>query len=137
MDKISYIWNSKGSLITELKCHTQPITNTCWQPLHLYTNNHLVATCSKNNSIRVYNILGQYISILNGNTAPIIQVKWSGNNIIYTAGRDRIIRAYNPLTGEVLNQFKGHGHWINTLSLNTDYIITSGPFSTDIPTEFQ
>lgn len=29
----------------------------------------------------------------------------------------------------MLNELKGHGHWINTLALNTDYVIRSGPYS--------
>ena len=36
---------------------------------------------------------------------------------------------WNPKDGSMLNELKGHGHWINTLALNLDYVIRSGPFS--------
>ena len=27
------------------------------------------------------------------------------------------------------NELKGHGHWVNTLALNTDHVLRSGPYS--------
>ena len=34
------------------------------------------------------------------------------------------------------NELKGHGHWVNTLALNTDYVIRSGPYSHE-PAKFK
>jgi len=30
--------------------------------------------------------------------------------------------------GKQLGTFEGHAHWVNTLALNTDYVLRSGPF---------
>jgi ribosome assembly protein 4 len=66
-----------------------------------------------------------------------MQVRWSGERadiggVIYSAGRDRVIKVWNPKDGTMLNELRGHGHWINTLALNTDYAIRSGPFNHEV-----
>jgi len=61
-------------------------------------------------------------------------MRWSGERAdsggaVYTAGRDCVIKLWCPKDGVMLNELKGHGHWINTLALNTDYVIRSGPYT--------
>ena len=65
-------------------------------------------------------------------TAPIEVVKWSGEGLIYSAGRDRVIKIWsgkNDEFGKLLRTLTGHGHRINCLALNCDYVTRTGPFS--------
>ena len=56
-----------------------------------------------------------------------------GNGLIYTASRDRTIKVW-AIDGHGKSQQKlvrtlnGHAHRINTLALNCDYILRTGPF---------
>jgi ribosome assembly protein 4 len=63
-----------------------------------------------------------------------MQLRWSGERAdiggaVYSAGRDRVVMVWNPNEGTKLNELKGHAHWINTLALNTDYALQSGPYT--------
>ncbi|CAE7549592.1 NLE1 [Symbiodinium pilosum] len=151
MDKIVLVWCAQSgknlaalklgviSLIErnaeDLKGHTQPVTGACWQPLHVAENFPWLATSSKDTTVRLWDVsVGVCLRSLTSHSQPVMQVRWSGERsdiggVVYTAGRDTVIKVWNPKDGGMLNELKGHGHWINTLALNTDYAIRSGPFS--------
>lgn len=54
-------------------------------------------------------------------------VKWGGEGLIYTASQDRSIKVHTP-EGKLVRVLMGHAHWVNTLSLNTDYVLRTGAF---------
>ena len=65
-------------------------------------------------------------------TAPVEAIKWSGEGFIYSAGRDRVIKIWSGKRGEMgklLRTLTGHGHRINCLALNCDYVTRTGPFT--------
>lgn len=39
---------------------------------------------------------------------------------------------WDPETGKLLHILKGHGHWVNSLALNTDYAIRTGSFDPEL-----
>ncbi|CAE7606402.1 NLE1 [Symbiodinium sp. CCMP2456] len=136
MDKIVLVWCAKsGKNLAALKGHQQPVTAACWQPLHVAESFPWLATSSKDTTVRLWDVsVGVCLRSLTSHSQPVMQVKWSGERadiggVVYTAGRDTVIKVWNPKDGGMLNELKGHGHWINTLALNTDYVIRSGPFS--------
>eukprot|EP00933_Yihiella_yeosuensis_P040638 TRINITY_DN3497_c0_g1_i3.p1 TRINITY_DN3497_c0_g1~~TRINITY_DN3497_c0_g1_i3.p1 ORF type:complete len:510 (+),score=101.25 TRINITY_DN3497_c0_g1_i3:55-1584(+) len=136
MDKIVLIWDAQtGKNLVALRGHTQPVTCCYWQPLHVTNGFPHLATSSKDQSVRLWDAMaGTCLRALTSHTAPVMQVRWSGENpemggVIYSAGRDCVIKVWNPKDGTALNELKGHGHWINTLALNTDYVIRSGPYT--------
>ncbi len=55
----------------------------------------------------------------------VMKVIWSGENIIYSCSRDKLLKSWNE-EGSLLKVFKGHGHWINTMSINTEFILRTG-----------
>jgi len=130
MDKWVMIWDgSNGKLLRTLRGHTQPVTCLVWQPLHLASNKPFLASGSKDATVRIWDSANwNTVRILTSHTAPIMQLKWSGENHVYSAGRDRVIKIWNPETGAFIKELKGHGHWINSLALNTDYVLRSGPY---------
>ena len=47
--------------------------------------------------------------------------------MIYTGSHDRIISVWRP-DGTYCRALKGHGHWVNSLALNTAYVTRTGAF---------
>lgn len=44
---------------------------------------------------------------------------------IYGSSEDRTIKVWET-TGVLVRELKGHGHWVNTIALNTDYLLFNG-----------
>ncbi|CAI5986354.1 unnamed protein product [Closterium sp. NIES-65] len=42
--------------------------------------------------------------------------------------RDCTVRMWSAVNGAALQQLKGHGHWVNSLALSTDYALRTGAF---------
>jgi len=57
----------------------------------------------------------------------VTAVKWGGSGLIYTASRDRTINVWNE-DGTLCRSLQEHTHWINSLSLSTDFILKTGYF---------
>lgn len=141
MDKTVMVWCGKtGKALSALKGHSQAVTCAYWQPLHVAKGVPWLATASKDGSVRLWDTTGagqsSSLRALTSHTAAVMQVRWSGERpeqggVVYSAGRDRVIKVWNPSDGTMIIELKGHGHWINTLALNMDYVIRSGPYSHD------
>lgn len=48
--------------------------------------------------------------------------------MLYTASQDRTVKVWRASDGILCRTLEGHAHWVNTLALNTDYILRIGPF---------
>jgi len=139
MDKIVMVWcGDSGKLLGALRGHTQPVTCACWQPLNVATDFPHLATASKDAAVRLWDAVScNCLRTLTSHTSPVMQIRWSGERsdiggVVYSAGRDRVIKVWDPKQGTMLSELKGHGHWINTLALNTDYVIRSGPYDHEV-----
>jgi ribosome assembly protein 4 len=51
-----------------------------------------------------------------------------GDGYIYTASRDKTIKVWDSSNGRMIRSLDGHGHWVNHLALNSDFILRTGPF---------
>lgn len=136
MDKMVMIWDgASGKVLAVLKGHSQPVTCVHWQPLNVATAFPHLASASKDSTVRLWDgMTGACLRTLSSHTAPIMQIRWSGEReasggVVYSAGRDRVIKVWNPNQGTMISELKGHAHWINTLALNTEAAIRSGPYS--------
>lgn len=65
---------------------------------------------------------------LGGHTASVNAVKWGGDGIIYTASSDRTVKLWNSDSGKMIRSLDAHAHWVNTLALNTDFVLRTGPY---------
>jgi ribosome assembly protein 4 len=129
MDKEIKIWDveSAKQVGPTLKGHTNYVTSICWEPLHLNKACNRMVSASKDGTAKIWDvILGRCLFSLTSHTMNITCVKWSGQNIIYTASQDRTIKMWSPDEGKMLKTLQGHAHWVNTLALNTDYLLRTG-----------
>ena len=118
---------------TLLKGHKKPITDLCWQPLHLWkTSAKLVTACGDATAVIYDATSGLKVFTLSCHTKPITQVRWSGiggnEGTVFTASRDTTIKMWDASTGTMIKELKGHAHWVNSLALNSDYVLRTGCF---------
>ena len=142
MDGGIYVWDVLNwQMKFQRKVHRKWVTTLSWEPLHiresalkgayrLGTSVHL-ASGSKDGSVVIMHIPSQVLAqrySKSNNSAGVTKVIWSGEGILYSAGQDREIHVY-ALTGAIIRILKGHGHWVNSIALDADYTLRSGPFA--------
>lgn len=109
--------------------HKQWITCLCWQPLHKNTECRLLASSSKDGSVCVWDVvLGRAVMVLSGHSQSVTCVRWGGEGLLYSASQDRTIKAWRETDGALCRTLQGHGHWVNTMALSTDYALRTGAF---------
>lgn len=110
-----------------------------------------IASSSKDGSVRVWNAKLRKLEFsLGGHTASVNVVRWGGEGVIYTASSDRTVKLWdgkdvsrNPRglafaateidlfptpQGKLIRTLSEHAHWVNTMALNTDFILRTGPY---------
>jgi len=65
---------------------------------------------------------------LTNHTNVVSALVWSGDGLLYTGGRDAMIYCWSPLDGTLVRSLKGHGHWVNSLALSTEFALRTGGF---------
>ncbi|XP_023015802.1 notchless protein homolog 1 [Leptinotarsa decemlineata] len=109
--------------------HKQWITSLCWEPYHKNPECRLLASSSKDGDIRIWNtVLCRTELTISGHTKSVTVVKWGGSGLIYSASQDRTVKVWRAKDGVLCRTLDGHAHWVNTLALNTDYILRIGAF---------
>lgn len=119
-----------------LKGHTSWVTSLAWEPVHNCGANvskrpELLASASKDKTVRVWNCrTGTLQFTLSGHTDSIECVKWGGQNLIYTASRDRTVMVWaveeDRSRAKLVRTLSGHGHRVNSLALNTEWLCRTG-----------
>ncbi|CAF0819225.1 unnamed protein product [Adineta steineri] len=110
-----------------LSGHRQWINSLSWQPLHLDGSCRLLASGSKDTTIKIWDThLFKTVFTLCGHTASVTCIKWGGQNLLYSASQDRTIKVWRTTDGILCRTLEGHAHWVNTLALSTDYVLRTG-----------
>ncbi|GAB6030124.1 Notchless protein 1 [Chamberlinius hualienensis] len=125
------IWNPEtGKQIgSTLSGHKQWITALSWEPLHRNPECRKLASSSKDCTIRIWDtIICQTLICLSTHTQSVTCVKWGGSGLIYSGSQDRTICVWRADDGVLCRTLQGHGHWVNTLALNTDYALRTGAY---------
>lgn len=109
--------------------HRKWITGICWEPMHIKFPCRRFVSSSKDGDARVWDIyLRRCVLCLSGHTLAVTCVKWGGNGRIYTGSQDCTIKVWETQHGGLIHVLKGHGHWVNSLALSTEYILRTGAF---------
>ncbi|XP_023244320.1 notchless protein homolog 1-like [Centruroides sculpturatus] len=126
-----FIWNPETGkqMGRTLIGHTQWVTWITWEPLHRNPECRKLASSSKDGTIRIWDILYCHTLLtLSGHTKCVTCVKWGGTGLIYTSSQDTTIKVWRDNDGVLCRTLQGHGHWVNVLALNTDYVLRTGAF---------
>ncbi|KFK24296.1 hypothetical protein AALP_AAs69120U000100 [Arabis alpina] len=127
-------WNPKTGELSgsPLTGHKKWITGISWEPVHLSYPCRRFVTSSRDGDARIWDItLKKCVASLTGHTSCVTCVKWGGEGIIYTGSRDCTIILWDVSQEGAPRfklQLKNHGHWVNSLSLSTDYVLRTGAF---------
>lgn len=109
--------------------HKKWITCLCWEPLHLNAECRSLASSSKDGTVRIWDtVLGQTRLTLSGHVQSVTCVRWGGTGLLYTASQDCTIKVWRADSGILCRTLQCHGHWVNVLALNTDYVMRTGAF---------
>jgi len=112
-----------------LSGHRQWITWLSWRPLHLDGESRLLASSSKDATIKIWDtILGQCKITLSGHLQSVTCIRWGGTDLIYSASQDRTIKVWRGEDGVLCRTLTGHAHWVNTMTLSTDYVLRTGAY---------
>ncbi|KAH6887220.1 ribosome assembly protein [Coprinopsis sp. MPI-PUGE-AT-0042] len=129
------LWDPKtGQPIGDaLKGHTKWIMSLAWEPIHINASSPRLASSSKDGTVRVWNTSTRRMEYcIGGHSASVNIVKWGGSGgpkgVLYTASSDRTVRIWDADQGRPLHTLKEHAHWVTTLTLNTDFVLRTGPF---------
>ena len=130
------IWdavNYKPKISKTTKAHKKWITSISFKPLHLYKDNEVTKFVStgKDGYLKLWNATtGKIILSTLAHGQSITKTIWSGENIIYTCSEDQTVKIFDEELNH-LQTLQGHSHWINTMALNTEYILRTGCFDYD------
>nr|AFJ24805.1 notchless-1 [Schmidtea mediterranea] len=124
-------WSQKTSaLIKKNSSAKKLVKSLAWKPLHLDGTCRLLAAAYDDKTITIWDtILCQPKISLSGHIKSVRCMKWGGSNLIYSGGEDCEIRVWRAEDGVLCRSMKPHSHWINSISLNTDYAIRIGAFN--------
>ncbi|XP_045597662.1 notchless protein homolog 1 isoform X1 [Procambarus clarkii] len=128
-----FIWDptTGKQLGRALTGHKQWVTSLCWEPLHLTASGEStrLASAGKDGDVRIWNTkLGSCEKVLTNHLQSVTALRWSGEDLLYSASQDRTIKVWRASDGVMCRTLQGHGHWVNTLALNTDYALRTGAF---------
>lgn len=127
-------WNAKTGekYGPVMKGHKQWVTALCWEPYHLNTSCRRFASSGKDGDIRIWDVLlGQCLRILTSHTRSITALKWGGSGLLYSGSQDRTVKVWRAEDGVMCRTLEGHAHWVNTITLNTDYVLRTAVINFD------
>jgi ribosome assembly protein 4 len=129
-DSLICVWDGHlNTHISSLIGHKSWITSLSWEPCHLAYPCRRIASGSKDCCLRIWDILTQKcIFSLVSHTQAIRSVRWGGEGLIYSASADGSVKVWSSTQGQLKFSLEAHSHWVNTLSLSTDYVLRTGPY---------
>lgn len=109
--------------------HKKYITALSWEPFHLNPKCVRLASCSKDETIKVWNVVTSKCEFtLSGHTKGVTCVRWNGDGCIYSCSQDCRVVIWSVEKRQPIQVLKGHAHWVNSMSLSTDYVLRRGAF---------
>ncbi|CAH2352021.1 ribosome assembly protein 4 [[Candida] railenensis] len=134
MDNTIRLWDADSGkpIGSALTGHSKWISSLSWEPLHLVKagDSPRLASASKDGTVKIWETTRRHcLFTMSGHTNAVSCVKWSGTNIVYSGSHDKTIKAWDiSAGGKCIQTLKNHAHWVNHISLSTDYALRRGCF---------
>lgn len=94
-----------------------------WEPLHKNSKCEFLASSSKDCTVKIWNAATQLCQITFGfHKSCVTKVIWGGQGCLYSSSEDKTIKVWST-EGLLIRELNGHGHWVNTLAVNTDFVL--------------
>jgi len=112
-----------------MKGHKKPVVTLAFEPAHLAYPVTRFASGSTDGTVRVWDAVRRVcLFTMSAHAKAVSKVVWGGEGLIYTASRDTSINVWDATDGKLVRQLKGHGHWVNTLAISSEYAMRTGPY---------
>jgi ribosome assembly protein 4 len=131
------IWSpSTGQALGKpLRGHAKWVTSLSWRPLHLEPDSRSLVSSSKDGTIKTWDSKTFTAQLsLTSHSAAVTRVIWGGEDILFSCSQDRLVKVWEASSGRLIRNLSGHGHWVNQLSVSTDYRLRTGDFDPLTPT---
>eukprot|EP00825_Cyclidium_porcatum_P017314 TRINITY_DN2005_c0_g1_i1.p1 TRINITY_DN2005_c0_g1~~TRINITY_DN2005_c0_g1_i1.p1 ORF type:complete len:398 (+),score=64.50 TRINITY_DN2005_c0_g1_i1:334-1527(+) len=127
MDGQILLWDKDGKKIGDgLIGHQKWITAISWEPLHQNGECELLSSSSKDETIRIWHRPTQKtLVILSGHLKCVTKVVWGGQGYLYSCSQDQTVKVWEK-SGKLIKDLQGHGHWVNSIAIHTDYVNRTG-----------
>lgn len=87
----------------------------------------LIATCSRDHTVRLFSLDGAQQRCLRGHQADVISVAWEGaGDILLSSSDDGTIRRWNTASGELIETIDLGGVETDTVAVGRDHMIYAG-----------
>lgn len=131
MDNTIRVWDPRTGeqTVSPLKRHSKWITSISWEPLHMRAPARRIVSGSKDGTARVWDVVTGKMeaALATKSSMAVTTVVWGGEGLIYAASQDRMIHVFAP-GGKRVRTLSGHAHWVNSLTLDSQYVLRTGPF---------
>jgi ribosome assembly protein 4 len=131
-DNLVKVWwaDSGQKLSKPLKGHKKWVTGLAWEPFHINPKCQRLASCSKDETIKIWDtVLSRCEFTLSGHSKGVTSIKWGGHgDTLYSCAQDCTVRLWNLVTKTCIKILHGHGHWVNTMTMSTEYVLRKGAF---------
>ncbi len=107
------LWDPQtGRLVSRLSGHTDWVLGVA------FSREGLLASASRDRSIRLWDTNGQFLRSLRGHTDYVTSVAFGSTGELVSGSRDLTVRSWNPQTGRVVHVFRGHTDFVNSVSVS-------------------
>jgi len=121
-----------------LRGHKKWVTDLAWEPFHLNSSCNRLASCSKDEAIKIWNLTWSRCEFtLSGHSKGVTSLRWNGDGLLYSASQDCTIRVWDLEKQVTLQVLTGHSHWVNTMSMSTEYVLRLGCYDHNGETELK
>ena len=129
-DGAIWLWDaSTWKALGQCKGHRKFISSISWEPAHEALPSRRFCSGSKDGTVKIWEAATRrHIFSMGSHTAGVTAVMWGGEGLIYSAARDCTINVWCASDGSMVRTLRGHGHWVNTMSLSTSYALKTGAF---------
>jgi ribosome assembly protein 4 len=129
-DGAIWLWDPQtGKALGQCRGHRKFISSICWEPAHEALPSRKFCSGSKDGTVKVWEAATRrHVCSMGSHSAGVTAVLWGGDGLIYSAARDCTINVWRAKDGSMVRTLRGHGHWVNTMSLSTSYALKTGAF---------